>query len=162
MQTFSFTNGEYAGNIYNASGSDGLNGSALYVTFGEGAEYSGAAASTAAIHVTYDGSAAVKENGGFALDDAETAAAFAEKYQNTAFTINEYWSIGHVANLVNDNGANAIHMTLRDDAVWQVTGTSLISSLTIEGTAQVIVPAHVTLTVDGEAYTDCVLTADSL
>ena len=42
-----------------------------------------------------------------------------------------YWSIGQVANLVNDNSANAVNVTLTDDAVWQVTGTSLISSLTL-------------------------------
>ncbi|MBQ6120735.1 MAG: hypothetical protein IJI59_03220, partial [Clostridia bacterium] len=59
-QTFAFTNGTYTGNIYNASGSDGLEGTALNVTFGIGAEYTGAIASTSAIHVTYDGSAAVK------------------------------------------------------------------------------------------------------
>ena len=162
VQTFTLTNGSYTGNIYNASGSDGLNGSALDVTFGAGARYEGAAASTAAIHVTYDGSVRVRESGGFAFDDADTAAAFAEQYQNTYFTIGEYWSIGQVANLVNDNGANGIAITLTDDAVWQVTGTSLISSLTIRDQAQVIVPADVVLTVDGVAYTDCVLTAASL
>lgn len=112
--------------------------------------------------MTYDGSRAVKERGGFAFDNAEEAAAFAEAYQNTYFTINEYWSIGHVANLVNSNGANAIYMILTDDAVWNVTGTSLITSLTLEGDAQVIVPAGVTLTVGDAAYTDCTLTAGSL
>ena len=162
VQTFTFTNGEYTGNIYNASGSDGLNGNALNVTFGTGAQYSGAIASTAAIHVTYDGSVLVKENGGYAFDDADAAAAFAEQYQNTSFTINEYWSIGQVANLVNDNGANAVNITLTDDAVWQVTGTSLISSLTLQDQAQVIIPEGVVLTIDGAVYTDCVLTADSL
>ena len=67
-----------------------------------------------------------------------------------------------MANLVNDNSANAIHMTLTDDAVWQVTGTSLITSLRIEGNARVIVPAGVMLTVGNIAYTDCELTADSI
>ncbi|MBQ6960285.1 MAG: hypothetical protein IJP78_04830 [Clostridia bacterium] len=162
VQAFTFTNGEYTGNIYNASGSDGLKGNALKVTFGAGAQYSGAIASTAAIHVTYDGSVLVKENGGYAFDDADAAAAFAGQYQNTSFTINEYWSIGQVANLVNDNGANAVNITLTDDAVWQVTGTSLISSLTLQDQAQVIIPEGVVLTVDGTVYTDCVLTADSL
>ena len=161
-QTFAFTNGAYTGNIYNASGSDGLNGNALNVTFGAGAQYSGAIASTSAIHVTYDGSVWIKENGGYAFDDADAAAAFAAQYQNTDFTINEYWSIGQVANLVNDNGANAVNITLTDDAVWQVTGTSLVSFLTIQDQAQVIVPAGTVLTVDGTAYTDCVLTAESL
>ena len=161
-QTFTFTNGSYTGNIYNASGSDGMEGTTLNVTFGEGAEYSGAIASTSAIHVTYDGSQAVKANGGYAFDDADEAAAFAEAYQNTYFTIEEYWSIGQVANLVNDNGANAVNVTLTDDAVWNVTGTSMISSLTIEDNAQVIVPEGVTLTVNGSDYTNCTLTAQNL
>ena len=112
--------------------------------------------------LTESGSAQLKENGGYALDDAETAAAFAAQYQNAYFTINEYWSIGQVANLINDNGANAIHMTLTDDAVWHVTGSSLLASLTLEGDARVIVPEGVTLTVNGVVYTDCTLTADSL
>ena len=161
VQTFTFTNGAYTGNIYNASGSDGLNGNALSLTFGTGSQYSGAIASTSAIHVTYDGSVRIRENGGYAFDDAQAAAAFAEQYQNTSFTINEYWSIGQVANLINDNGANAIHVTLTDDAVWQVTGTSVISSLTIQDGAQVSIPAGTVLTVGGTAYTDCVLTASS-
>ncbi len=158
-QTFTFTNGTYTGNIYNASGSDGLEGSTLNVTFGEGANYSGAIASTSAIHVTYEGSQAVKANGGYAFDDEETAAAFAEQYQNTSFTINEYWSIGQVANLVNDNGGNTINVILSSDAVWNVSGTSLIASLTLEGDAQVVVPEDITLTVNGVEYTNCTLTA---
>ncbi|MBR2796322.1 MAG: hypothetical protein IKE17_01050 [Clostridia bacterium] len=162
VQTFTFTGGSYTGNIYNASGSDGLEGTALNVTFGEGVEYSGAIAATSAIHVTYEGSVAVKENGGYAFDDAEEAAAFAEQYQNTSFTIEEYWSIGQVANLVNDNGANAVNVILTDDAVWNVTATSVISALTIEGGAQVAVPEDVTLTVNGVEYTNCTLTARDL
>ena len=161
-QTFTFTNGDYTGNIYNASGSDGLEGTTLNVTFGEGADYSGAIACTSAIHVTYEGSVAVKDNGGTAFDDADEAAAFAAQYQNTSFTIEEYWSIGQVANLVNDNGANAVHVTLTDDAVWTVTDTSLIASLTLEGSARVIVPESVTLTVGGVEYTNCTLTEQDL
>ena len=160
VQQFTFTNGSYTGNIYNASGSDGLNGNALNVTFGAGSQYSGAIASTSAIHVTYDGSVMVKEKGGYAFDNPEEASSFAAQYQNTSFTINEYWSIGQVANLVNSNGANAINITLTDDAVWNVTGTSLITSLSISGNAKVIIPASVTLTVGDTVYTDCVLTAD--
>ena len=161
-QTFTFTNGEYTGNIYNASGSDGLEGTTLSVTFGEGADYSGAIACTSAIHVTYEGSVAVKDNGGTAFDDADEAATFAAQYQNTSFTIEEYWSIGQVANLVNDNGANAVHVTLTDDAVWTVLDTSLIASLTLEGSAGVIVPESVTLTVGGVEYTNCTLTEQDL
>ncbi len=162
VQTFTFSNGDYTGNIYNASGSDGLEGNTLNVTFGEGTTYSGAIASTAAIHVTYDGSQAVKANGGYAFDDEETAAAFAEQYQNTSFTIEEYWSIGQVANLVNDNGGNAVNVTLTGDAVWNVTGTSLIASLTIEEDAQVVIPEGTVLSVNGIEYTDCILTAQGI
>lgn len=158
-QTFTFTGGDYTGNIYNASGSDGLEGSMLNVTFGEGATYIGAIASTSAIHVTYEGSQAVKENGGDAFDDADEAAAFAAQYQNTSFTIEEYWSIGQVANLVNANGGNAVNVILTGDAVWNVSGTSLIASLSIEDDARVVVPEGVILTVNGVEYTGCTLTA---
>jgi hypothetical protein len=161
-QTFTFTNGEYNGNIYNASGSDGLEGSELVVTLGEGAVLNGAAAQTSAIHVTYDGAVTVKENGGYAFDNADEAAAFAEEYQNTAFTINEYYSIGQVANLVNDNGVNKVSIELNADAVWNVTGTSLLSALAIEDGAQVIIPDNITLTVDGTEYSGCTLTAEDI
>ncbi len=159
-QRFTFTNGQYTGSIYNASGSDGLNGNTLSVTFGSGADYTGAIASTSAIHTTYEGSLAVRENGGYAFDSAEDAIAFAARYQNTYFTINEYWNIGQVANLIHDNGANAVDITLTDDAVWHVTGTSLISSLTIQDNASVVIPEGITLTVNGVSYTDCTLTAE--
>ncbi len=162
QQTFTFTNGTYNGSLYNASGSDGLEGSALNVTLGQGAVLNGAAASTSAVHVTYDGSMALKENGGAAFDDETEAAEFAAQYQNTEFTINEYYDIGQVANLICDNGANDVNITLTDDAVWNVTGTSVISSLTIEGNASVVVPSGVTLTVDGTEYTECTLTAETL
>ena len=35
-----------------------------------------------------------------AFDGADETTAFAEQHQNTSFTINEYWSIGQVTNLV--------------------------------------------------------------
>jgi len=65
-----------------------------------------------------------------------------------------------VANLVHDNGANVVNVTLSDDAVWRVTGTSQVNSLTISDGAKVVIPADVTLTVNGTAYTNCTLTAD--
>ncbi len=162
VQTFTFTNGTYDGNIYNASGSDGLDASALNVTLGEGAVLNGAAASTSAIHVTYDGSAALKADGGNAFDNADDAAAYANQYQLTSFGIDEYFNIGHVANMINDNGANAVNMTLDGDAVWNVTGTSVISALTINGDAQVIIPDDVTLTVNGKEYSGTTLKAGDL
>jgi len=44
--------------------------------------------------------------------------------------------------------------------VWTVTGTSLISSLTIEGDAQVVIPEGTVLSVNGVDYTGCTLTAE--
>ena len=67
-----------------------------------------------------------------------------------------------MANLVNDNGANTVNVILTDDAVWNVKGTSLVESLTIEDDAQVIVPEGVTLTVKDVEYTNCTLTAQDL
>ena len=61
--------------------------------------------------------------------------------------------------MINDNGANTVHVTLTDDAVWQVTGTSVVSSLDLSDSARVIIPEGVTLTVGGIEYTDCTLTA---
>lgn len=158
-QDFTFTNGAYSGNIYNASGSDGLDATTLNVTLGSGATLTGAAAATSAIHVTYDGSTALKNNGCDAFDSAEAAAAFASQYQNTSFSIDEYFSMGHVANLVCDNGGNAINVTLTDDAVWNVTATSAISTLSVSGNARVVVPQGVTLTVGDTVYTGCTVTA---
>lgn len=162
VQTFTFTNGTYDGNIYNASGSDGLNGSALDVTLGEGAVLNGAAATTSAIHVSYDGSVALKADGGYAFDNADDAAAYAGQYQLTSYSINEYFNMGQVANMINDNGANAINMTLDGDAVWNVSGTSAISALTINGDAQVVIPDDVTLTVGGKEYSGTTLKAGDL
>lgn len=159
VQDFTFTNGDYSGNIYNASGSDGLSATTLNVTFGKGATLTGAVAKTSAIHVTYDGSAALKENGCKAFDNADAASAFAGQYQNTSFTINEYFSMGHVANLICDNGGNAINVSLTDNAVWNVTSTSTISTLSRASGARVNVPEGVTLTVGDTVYTDCTLGA---
>ncbi len=165
-QSFTFTNGDYTGNIYNASGSDAstagaLDATTLDVTLGSGATLNAAAASTAAIHVTYDGSVYIKDSlKGLAIEDSSDSTILG--YQNTSYTISEYYDQGHVANLVNYNGGNDISITLTDDAVWNVTGTSLITSLTIEDDAQVVIPSGVTLTVNGTEYTDTTLTASDL
>ena len=165
-QDFTFTNGEYSGNIYNASGSDAstqgaLDATTLNVTLGKGAVLNAAAASTAAIHMTYDGSQYVKDTlKGAAVEDEKDAKILG--FQNSSYTISEYYDQGHVANLINYNGGNDVNVVLTDDAVWNVTGTSLITSLSIEGDAQVVIPDGVTLTVNGKEYTNTTLKADSL
>ena len=161
-QNFTFTNGTYEGNIYNASGSNGLKATTLNVTIGKGAIVKSAVASTSAIHINYDGSKTLKNSGCYAFDNKTDASTFANKYQNTSFTINEYYYIGHVANMINDNGGNQINIKLTDDAVWQVTKSSLIKSLEISGSAKVIVPNGVTLTVNGKTYTNTTLTSENL
>lgn len=124
----------------------------LDVNLSGSATLAGAIASTSCIHSTYEGQNYLKSNGITAFDNAEEAAAFAKDYQATAFTIAEYFNIGQVANLVKYNGLNDINVTLADSAVWNVTDTSLIASLTISGDAQVVVEEGVTLTVNGTEY----------
>ncbi|MCD7844791.1 MAG: hypothetical protein LUG57_02880 [Oscillospiraceae bacterium] len=166
-QNFTFTNGDYTGNIYNSSGSDRSENdpydvaTTLNITLGENATLIGAAAATTAIHVTYEGSLAVKENGGLAFEDADEAAEFAAAYQNTEFTISEYYDIGQVANLIGtSDGANDINVTLTDNAVWYVTAASVIDTLTIADDASVVVAEGVTLTVGGQIYEAGTYTAD--
>ena len=160
-QSFTFTNGTYTGNIYNASGSGGLDADTLKVTLGTGAVYSGAIASTSAIHVTREGAEKIRENGGFAFDDWEEASAFAATYQNLSFADGEGRGSELIANYVNDNAANLIDVTLLDGAVWNVAGTSLIYSLFVSSDSCVIIPEGVTLTVNRTSYTGCTLAAGS-
>lgn len=122
------------------------------------AALTGPIASTSCIHATYEGQKYLKDNKITAFDD-EAAAAFAADYQATGFAISAYFNIGQVANLVRSNGLNDISVSLADTAVWTVTDTSLIQSLSISGNAQVVVEEGVTLTVDGKAYEAGIYTA---
>jgi hypothetical protein len=112
----------------------------------------GAIASTSCIHATYEGQNYLKDNGITAFDNDDDAAAFAADYQTTHFVQAEYFNIGQVANLVKSNGLNDINVTVSDSAVWTVSDTSLIASLTISDDAQVVVEDGVTLTVNGTDY----------
>ena len=147
VQSFTFSNGDYTGNVYNASGSDNsqygpLDATTLELVIESTATLTGAVASTAAIHVTYEGSQVVLANGGDAYDTIEDAAEILE-YQNTYFTIDEYYSIGQVANLINYNGGNDINVTV--NGTWYVDGTSVISSLS--GTGTVVIEEGASLTI---------------
>ena len=53
-----------------------------------------------------------------------------------------------------------ISISLAGNAVWNVTGTSLISDLSVEDEAQVVIPEGVTLTVNGTEYSGCILTEE--
>jgi hypothetical protein len=63
----------------------------------------------------------------------------------------EHCHLGHVANKMFFNGGNEVAVTLKDGAVWTVTGSSAITSLTIGEGCKVAVPKgyKMTMTVDG-------------
>ena len=161
---FVFTDVALKGNIYNASGYKvndiaPCTSAQLKVAFRGKATIDGAIACTSAIHVTYKGSLAVAERNGLAFERPEEGLAFARQYHNSSFSISEYYDIGHVANYICPTGFNTIDITLADNAVWTVTGTSVITSLTITGGAKVVVPENVTLTVGNKAYNNCTINA---
>jgi hypothetical protein len=103
------TNGDYKGNVYDGSGYYNQAANNLEVTVGTGATLTGAIALTETRHVDETGK------------------------QNTHFTINEYYDLGHVANRIYRNGHATATVTLKDGGVWKVTGESLISKLELSG-----------------------------
>ena len=95
------------GSLYNGSGYYGQKAKQLYVTLGQDAVLNGAIAATETIHVDEKGN------------------------QNTHFTIDEYYYLGHVANRNFHNGENDVEVTLETGSVWNVTGESLVTALTV-------------------------------
>lgn len=162
--TFNFSDVELVGDIFNASGYESAPGmmdptpapmaaTNLDINLGKGATLTGMISATDAIHVTKEGSDAVK---------AAAAGAKASedwlKYQNTEFTIAEYYDIGQVANRVFYNGNNNINVTLTDDAAWKVTGDGIVNNLTADSKAitadkPVTITVKGALTLDGEVVT---------
>lgn len=140
-------NSELSGDIYNGSGYYGQTAVGIEVNLGQDAVLHGAMAQTETIHT--DASQYTSR----VLDEGTSAE---EAGQVTSFTIAEYYNIGHVANRYYNNGDNTIAVNLTDNAVWNVTGDCLISSLSIADTAQVQAEnGTITMTVDG-AETDIV------
>ena len=103
------TNGDYKGNVYNGSGYYTQTANNLELTVGSGATLTGEIALTETRHVDETGK------------------------QNTHFTINEYYYLGHVGNRRYRNGHAMATVTLKDGGVWKVTGESWISKLVLEG-----------------------------
>jgi len=116
------TNGDYKGDVFNGSGYWGQSGNALEVSVGKGATLTGAISLTETRHVDENGK------------------------QNTHFTINEYYYLGHVENRNYRNETAEIEVVLKDGGVWNVTGEGLISSLKLEGGTI----KNAKMTVDGE------------
>lgn len=126
--TFTAEGVELNGDIFNGTGYfGGQAADSLEVTLGKGASLNGAISATSIIHVDENGK------------------------QNTHFTINEYYYLGHVANRVYYNGGNDITVILEDSAAWTVTGDSAITGLTIGKGTAVTAPegSSLTMTVDG-------------
>ncbi len=119
-------NGTYTGDLFNGTGYYGITGGAMTVIIGESATLTGAISLTETRHVD--------ENGD----------------QNTAFTIDEYYYLGHVANRAYRNQSSQAAVTVDDGGVWEVTGECYLTALTL-GDGEIVGAggATVVLTVDG-------------
>ena len=95
------------GDLYNGSGYYGQPAKQMYITLGKGAVLNGSISATETIHVDENGK------------------------QNTHFTIDEYYYLGHVANRVFFNGDNAVEVVLESGSEWNVTKEGILSSLTV-------------------------------
>jgi hypothetical protein len=121
------TNGNYKGDVFNGSGYYTQSGNALEVSIGKGAALDGAISLTETRHVDEAGK------------------------QNTRFTINEYYYLGHVANRNYRNGVSTISVNLKDGGKWTVTGESLISKLVVDnGTVEGANGAKIVMKIDGK------------
>ena len=121
------TNGSYKGNVFNGSGYYNQSGSPLEVTIGKAATLEGAISLTETRHIDETGR------------------------QNTHFTINEYYYLGHVENRNYRNGTSSIGVTLKDGGKWTVTGESVISKLVVaNGTVEGANGAKVVMKIDGK------------
>ena len=121
------TNGNYHGDVLNGSGYYNQKGNELEVLIGNGATLSGSISLTETRHVDENGK------------------------QNTHFTINEYYYLGHVENRNYRNETAAISVSLQSEGKWIVTGESLISELVVDnGTLEGADGAKIVMTVDGQ------------
>jgi hypothetical protein len=126
--TFTATDVDLNGDLYNGTGYfGGQAADRLEVTLGKGASLKGSISATSIIHIDEKGD------------------------QNTHFTIREFYYLGHVTNRMFYNGGNDVSVTLKDGAVWTVTGTGAITGLTIGEGCKVTAPKgyKVTITIDG-------------
>jgi len=157
-----FANGEYAGNIYNATGYYSQAADALTVNIADSASLEGDIALTSHVHGIFlngrnvddviaaiENANAYHENiGGYyeGLEDIEYVfigpdgqvtddkdAAIAIQF--TKFSTAEYYLLGQVLNMVNYNGLSAIDVYV--EGTWKVTQQSLVTYLNIADGAHV-------------------------
>lgn len=128
-----------SGSLYNGSGYYGQKAKQMYVTLGAGATLNGGISATETIHVNEKGE------------------------QNTHFTIDEYYYLGHVANRVFHNGDNAAEVVLEAGSVWNVTEEGLLTALTVHEGATlngtVSVDGTVIVPEPGKTYTGKIVVA---
>lgn len=105
--SFTAADVELTGDIYNGSGYFGQKAKELVVTLRSGTVLTGAISATEIIHVD------------------ETGA------QNTHFTSEEYWYLGHVKNRPYCHGKNTVEVVLESGSVWNVKGEGILTSLTV-------------------------------
>lgn len=121
------TNGNYKGNVYNGCGYYKQTGIPLDVIVGKGATLTGAISLTETRHVDENGK------------------------QNTNFTINEYYYLGHVENRNYRNETSTLTVNLVDGGKWIVTGESLINELVVEnGSIEGADGSKVVMKIDGK------------
>lgn len=107
-----FTNTNLSGNFYNGTGYTSNGGMTLNVALGTGAVLNGAISATEIQHKTKE----------FTYRYDTYDAAVAEEAAS---------KLGHVDNQAFSNGTNVVNVVLQDGAVWNVTETGIINSLTI-------------------------------
>ena len=155
--TATYTNGVYNGNIFNGTGYYGQKGDDLTVTLGEGAILNGDIALTSTIKgIPYsaeaiEGIAYYGDDISYILLDAEGNVteneAEAAYIQFQSYTMNQYFLQGHVENKNYYNGSATIDVVVEAGAIWNVTGESLITGLTVAEGA--IVKGFMTENADG-------------
>lgn len=126
--TFTAAGVELNGDLFNGTGYfGGQAADLLEVTLSDGASLNGTISATSIIHV----------------DENDK--------QNTHFTIDEYYYLGHVANRMYYNGGNDVSVILENGSAWTVADDSTITGLTIDKGATINAPegSSLTMTVDG-------------
>lgn len=96
-----------SGDLYNGTGYYGQKASQLYVTLGSGCVLTGAISAAETRHIDENGK------------------------QNTHFTSEQYYYLGHVENRPYHNGDNDAEVALENGAVWNVSGEGVITALTV-------------------------------
>ena len=151
--TYNLSDVDLEGDIFNATGwasnSYGAQSPiAMSINLQDGATLKGQISSTAAIHVTKEGSDAVAN-----APSGQKASEDWLQYQNTSFPIGHYFDIGQVANTIQSNTFNTIDVNVESGSVWNVTGNGILNNVTADSDG-IVAEAPVTLSVAGTLTLD--------